>query len=82
MSHEVVIYTGPGCPYCSAAKRLHQEKGVSFREKDAGGDAAVREEMIRRTGRRSIPQIFIGERHVGGFDDLRELASAGELDRL
>jgi glutaredoxin 3 len=79
---EVMMYTTPICPYCAAAKALLKKKGVSVREVDIAGNAAQREEMMQRTGRRTVPQIFIGERHVGGFDDLAALDQRGELDTL
>jgi glutaredoxin 3 len=79
---EVLMYTTPVCPYCSAAKGLLKKKGVAFREIDIAADAAQREEMMQRTGQRTVPQIFIGERHVGGFNDLAALDQRGELNAL
>lgn len=78
----VVIYTKPSCPYCVRAQALLQRKGVAFQEIVASSDPEMREEMIRRSGRMTYPQIFIGEQHVGGCDDLHELERRGELDRL
>ncbi|MFN4204135.1 MAG: glutaredoxin 3 [Tabrizicola sp.] len=79
----VEIYTTPICPYCHAAKRLLQKKGVAFAEIDVSRDPALREAMIQRAhGRRTVPQIFVGEVHVGGCDDLYALDSAGKLDPL
>lgn len=78
----VLLYTKPLCPYCSAAKALLHEKGVGFQEIDIGRDEARREEMIQRTGRRTVPQIFVGTHHVGGFDDLSALDQRGGLDPL
>ncbi|WP_182085173.1 glutaredoxin 3 [Aureimonas sp. ME7] len=79
----VTIYTRPFCGYCSRAKDLLQRKGVSFDEKDAGVDPSFRQEMMARApGSSTFPQIFIGERHVGGCDDLYALERAGELDPL
>ena len=79
----VEIYTTPICPYCMAAKRLLTRKGVAFTEIDVSRDPALRDAMTQRAhGRRTVPQIFIGERHVGGCDDLYALNSRGELDRL
>lgn len=78
----VMIYTRRGCGYCTAAKSLLAEKRVAFDEVDATGSPEKREEMIRRSGRFTFPQIFIGDRHVGGCDDLYALQSAGELDAL
>lgn len=78
----VVIYTRQFCGYCSAAKKLLETKGVSFEEHDATYAPDVRQEMIKRAGRSTFPQIFINERHVGGCDDLHALERAGELDAL
>jgi glutaredoxin 3 len=79
----VRIYTTPICPYCARAKALLSKKGVTFEEVDVYMDAAARKEMMERSGgRRTVPQIFIGEHHVGGCDDLHELDSAGALDPL
>jgi glutaredoxin 3 len=79
----VEIYTTPICPYCHAAKRLLQNKGVAYSEIDVSRDPSLRETMIRRAkGRRTVPQIFIGDTHVGGYDDLHELDHAGKLDPL
>jgi glutaredoxin 3 len=82
-SSSIVVYTTPFCGYCSAAKRLLSSKGAEFTEVDVMMDAERRAEMIQRSsGRRTVPQIFIGERHVGGYDDLSALDSSGELDEL
>ena len=79
----IEIYTTPLCPYCIAAKNLLKEKGVAFSEIDVSRDAALRESMMERAGgRRTVPQIFIGETHVGGCDDLYALDKAGGLDPL
>jgi len=78
----VTIYTRQFCGYCSAAKRLLKEKGVSFHEIDATGAPELRQEMIHRSGRLTFPQIFIGDHHVGGCDDLFDLQARGDLDRL
>jgi glutaredoxin 3 len=79
---EVLMYTTPICPYCAAAKALLKKKGVGVREVNIAADAAQREEMMQRTGQRTVPQIFIGTRHVGGFDELAALDARGELDPL
>lgn len=81
-SPEIVLYTKAFCGYCGAARALLREKGATWREIDIGNDDAARDEMIRRSGRRTVPQIFIGERHVGGFDDLAALDQRGQLDAL
>lgn len=79
----VEIYTTPICPYCHAAKRLLQKKGVEYSEVDVSRDPALREAMTQRAhGRRTVPQIFIGDTHVGGCDDLYALEDAGKLDPL
>ncbi|ABY31664.1 glutaredoxin 3 [Methylorubrum extorquens] len=79
----VTIYTTAWCPYCSAAKSLLREKGVSFHEIDVEKTAGSRAAMVQRAGgRTSVPQIFVGDRHVGGCDDLYALERAGDLDPL
>jgi glutaredoxin 3 len=79
----VEIYTTPFCPYCHAAKRLLQRKGVDYAEIDVSHDPELRAKMIHRAnGRRTVPQIFIGGRHVGGSDDLHALDHAGKLDPM
>ena len=80
---KVVIYTSWLCPYCAAAKSLLAKKGVAFEEIDAPRGSAARDEAIEKSGgRQTVPQIFIGEVAVGGFDDLRALDEAGRLDAL
>jgi glutaredoxin 3 len=79
----VEIYTTQICPYCHAAKRLLDRKGVAYREIDVSRDPALRAAMVQRAkGRRTVPQIFVGEVHVGGSDDLHALDHAGKLDPL
>ena len=79
----IEIYTSPFCGYCSRAKALLTRKGAAFTEIDVAGDGARRAEMMERAGgRRTVPQIFIDGRHVGGCDDLYELDHAGGLDPL
>jgi glutaredoxin 3 len=78
----VVMYTTSWCPYCERARSLLRSKGVAFREIDVESASAVRQEMIARSGRRTVPQIFIGPTHVGGSDDLHDLDRAGRLDPL
>ena len=78
----VTIYTTPTCPYCIAAKALLTDKGVAFNEIDVEGDRAEASALAQRTGRRTVPQIFIGATHVGGCDDLKALEKAGRLDAL
>ena len=82
MKH-VEIYTKPTCGFCFAAKRLLSNKGVSFSEVDVMRAPERRQEMLQRAnGRHTVPQIFVGETHVGGFDDLSALERAGKLDAL
>ena len=78
----VKIYTTPICPYCIRAKRLLDTKGVPYDEIDVSVDDRARIDLAERTGRRTVPQIFIGEHHVGGSDDLDALERAGKLDVL
>jgi glutaredoxin 3 len=80
---QIEIYTTRYCPYCHAAKRLLSRKGVEFIEIDVSGDAKRRSEMVTRAnGRMTVPQIFVGSTHVGGYDDLSALERAGRLDSL
>ena len=78
----VTIYTRPFCSFCSRALALLQQKGAALTEIEAGYDPALRDEMIQRSGRFTFPQIFVGDHHVGGCDDLFALERAGELDAL
>lgn len=79
----VTVYTKGWCPYCAAAKELLSGKGVAFDEIEITGREAEKAQMIQRSGgRTTVPQIFIGERHIGGFDDLNALERRGELDPL
>jgi len=79
----ITIYTKGWCPYCSAAKKLLDDKGATYTEIDIEKKPEARAEMIQKAmGRSTVPQIFIGERHVGGCDDLYALDARGELDRL
>lgn len=80
---EVTIYTRMMCGYCAAAKRLLDTKGVAYDERDASFSPELRQEMIARAnGRATFPQVFIGDLHVGGSDDLHALERAGRLDAL
>jgi glutaredoxin 3 len=78
----VTIYTSILCPYCHRAKSLLQRKGAAITEVDVGRNRDKRSEMEERSGRHTVPQIFIGERHVGGCDDLHALERNGELDAI
>jgi len=82
MSQDVVVYTTNTCPYCVMAKRLLDHKGVRYREINVDRDPRLREEMVRLSQRRTVPQIFIGARHIGGFDDLYALEQQKQLDAL
>ena len=73
----IVMYTTPGCPYCMMAKHLLTDKGQTWQEIDVQADPGRRAEMMERSGRTSVPQIWIGDRHVGGFDDLVALDRSG-----
>src|SRR5664279_548998 len=80
---DVLMYSTEYCPYCVQAERLLARKGVTRIEKvRVDLDPARRMEMMQKTGRRTVPQIYIGDRHIGGFDDLVVLDRAGELDPL
>jgi glutaredoxin 3 len=78
----VLIYTTSYCPYCTAAKALLRSKNVRFEEIDVTDDPARRSEMERLSARRTVPQIFIDGKPIGGYDDARDLDASGELDRL
>ena len=79
----IKMYTSAYCPYCANAERLLSKKGVRHIEKiRVDEDSSILEEMIEKTGRRTVPQIYIGDYHVGGFDDLRSLDLQGKLDPL
>lgn len=79
----VDIYTSPLCGYCHMAKRLLDQKGVAYNEINVMGDDASRSQMMERApGSRTVPQIFVGETHVGGSDELHALERAGKLDAL
>lgn len=84
MAHApITIYTTRTCPFCIRAKGLLREKNADFTEIDVGADPSVRAQMTQRAnGRRTVPQIFIGDRHVGGCDDLFDLDRQGKLDPL
>jgi glutaredoxin 3 len=79
---EIVIYATGWCPYCDRARRLMTQRGLTFKEIDVDEDAKLREEMIARSGRSTVPQIFIGAKHIGGCDELVALEGSGELDPL
>ena len=78
----IVIYASPFCGFCAAAKSLLSAKGVEFTEIDVLAEPGKRQEMVARSGRATVPQVFIGDRHLGGYDDLKALESDGKLDDL
>jgi glutaredoxin 3 len=78
----ITLYVTGWCPYCDRAKGLLTDKSLVFKEINVDDDAKLRDEMVARSGRRTVPQIFIGDTHVGGCDDLFALEGSGELDRL
>ncbi len=78
----ITIYGSEACPYCTAARMLLKKKGLTYDDILVSRDAGKREEMIARSGNQSVPQIFIGDQSIGGFDELYALERNGELDRL
>ena len=79
---DITVYYSPFCPYCSWAQQLLNGKGVEYTLINVSDDDAYREEMESKSGRTSVPQIFIGDHHVGGFDDLSALDKQGDLDSM
>lgn len=80
---QVTLYTSPLCGFCHAAKRMLTGKGVSYAEIDVAADPSKRQEMMSRAnGRHTVPQIFVGDIHVGGYDDMAALEQAGKLDPM
>lgn len=79
---EITIYTTNYCPYCTAAKALFKSKNLPFTEISVEGDTEKRRWLVEQTGRTTVPQIFIGNQSVGGFDDVNALNSQGKLDTL
>lgn len=79
---EILIYTSRICPYCIMAKRLLDRKGVKYIEINVDENPAIREEMMAKTKRRTVPQIYIGNLHVGGFDELYKLEQQKKLDDI
>jgi glutaredoxin 3 len=78
----VTLYVADWCPYCQRAKDLLAQKNIAFNEINVEDDVKLREEMVARSDRRTVPQIFIGDKHIGGCDELFALDRDGELDRL
>ncbi len=79
---EIIIYTGRLCPYCTMAKRLFERKGAAYTEIDVDSAPDLRQQLMEKTRRRTVPQIYIGDRHIGGFDDLQALDMKKQLDPL
>lgn len=79
---KITIYTTPICPYCARAKQLLKKKGATFSEIDVFMDSGARAEMEKKSGRHTVPQIFIGATHIGGCDDLYAMDAQGRLDPL
>ena len=79
---DVIVFSSPFCGYCAAAKRLLKEKGAAFTEINVLGSPDRRREMMELSGRRTVPQIFVGGKHIGGYTELSALETAGELDRV
>ncbi|MFL3655275.1 MAG: glutaredoxin 3 [Halioglobus sp.] len=82
MSHSVTLYTTRFCPYCVRAKALLDQKGVTYTEIAVDNDPGLRREMVNRSGGTSVPQIWIGEEHIGGCDEMMFLERQGRLDGL
>jgi glutaredoxin 3 len=82
MSAAIVMYSSDWCPYCASARALLKRKGLVFSEVNVDATPGARQAMRERSGGRTVPQIFIGDRHVGGCDDLHELDARGELDAI
>lgn len=82
MANKVVIYGNTTCPFCGAARMLLTKKGVEFDDIPVAGDPEMLAEMRERSGRNTVPQIFVGDTHIGGFDELYALDQSGELDKL
>ena len=82
MSSTIVMYSTSWCPFCAMAKNLLAQKGQDYEEIDVEAVPGSREEMVERSGRQTVPQIFVGDHHVGGNDDLVALERQGELDAL
>jgi glutaredoxin 3 len=81
-SPRIIIYSSQYCPFCFRAKSIFQQKSVSFEEINVDSGSALRKEMMQKSGQRTVPQIWIGDRHVGGCDDLMDLQYSGELDKI
>jgi len=81
-TQQVLMYGRSGCGYCTRARMLFERKGVAYTEIDVESVPGARQAMQQRSGRNTVPQIFVGERHLGGFDDINALDGRGELDPI
>jgi glutaredoxin 3 len=77
---KIIMYTQPFCGFCAAARALFKKKGVTYEDVDIGRNPELREKMIKLSGRTTVPQIFINDEHIGGYDDMAALDQAGDLD--
>ncbi|HNP35760.1 MAG TPA: glutaredoxin 3 [Woeseiaceae bacterium] len=82
MTAAVVIYGTNTCGYCGAARMLLTRKGVAYEDILVNNEPELRREMVHKSGRTAVPQIFVGDRHIGGYDELAALDASGELDRI
>jgi glutaredoxin 3 len=82
MPARVEMYSTASCPFCVRAKRLLDARGIAYRDIDVGSDDALRADVVRRSGRRTVPQIFIDGRAIGGFEELAALDAGGQLEEL
>ena len=80
--NKIIVYSTLICPYCNAAKRLLQQKDLAYEEIRVDLDLSKRQDMIQKSGRTSVPQIFINDQHIGGFDELNALNRSGKLDQI
>lgn len=78
----ITMYSTPWCPYCVQARRLLDQRGVEYRDISVDGEPQLRKQMMERSGRHTVPQIWIGDDHIGGYTDLRALDMDGRLDRM
>ena len=78
----VTVFTGSFCGYCTQVNTLLERRGIAYRERSVEDEPGLREELLARSGRRTLPQVFVGERYIGGADEIRVLDASGELTRL
>ena len=82
MAADVTLYGNETCPWCGAARMLLAQRGIAYTDKSVSKDPAAMDEMVNRSGSRTVPQIFVGDTHVGGYDELSSLDASGELQQL